>query len=155
MEIKLPEGVTFVGNEPDCDYTTGSTRTVCTYTGRAGQVAPQSGERFFFEVKISETVAGPVTLGGGVFTVIDEPQASAVSAGSTGVEPENVTSFDIDDVDITDNASEFNALVAKGSGQGGLPVTGVKVAVLAGVGAGVMAIGVALFVLTRRRRVTA
>jgi hypothetical protein len=154
MEIKLPEGVTFVGNEPDCDYTTGSTRTVCTYTGRAGQVAPQTGERFFFEVKISETVAGPVTLGGGLFTVIDDPQAPAVSARSTGAEPKNVKPFDINDVDVTDNASEFNALVAKGEGQGPLPTTGVDVAVLAGGGVGVLAVGVVLFVVTRRRRIT-
>lgn len=156
MDIRLPDGVTFVGSEPDCDYSTGSANTSCTYTGEAGQIMPDSGERYFFQVKVGAAVAGPVTLGGGLVTVTDLPETPEIRARAAAApSTKRTVAISIADLDPSDNTDEFNAHVAKGGGQGGgLPVTGARVTMLASVGIGAVVLGGLIFLLTTRRRRT-
>jgi hypothetical protein len=62
--------------------------------------------------------------------------------------------FNPNEVDNKDNTDDFVVFVGTtGGGGGGLPVTGPKAIVIGGVGAAVLAVGVFLFVSSRRRRV--
>lgn len=159
MSIKLPQGVTFVGSEPDCDYTTGSTETICHYTGEAGAIAAGKYNSYLFEVKVADSVAGPVVLGDGVFQVVDVP-APGPAARAARATPDNViTNQDaaaVPDLDPADNTDEFSAYVAKKDGGqgGGLPVTGTQIGLIAGVGGAAVVGGALLLVASRRRRAT-
>ncbi|GIH10110.1 hypothetical protein Rhe02_81770 [Rhizocola hellebori] len=150
--IKLPEHVTFVGSEPDCDYETGDTETTCNYFGSV--LEADDFDKFWFDVKIDESVAGPVVLGGGKVVVVDvqvAPEARAAAAA-----PTNRASVNNADRDVTDNSDEFAAYVAKKDGGqgGGLPVTGVQISLIAGIGGAAVIGGGALLLLSRRRRAT-
>ena len=62
--------------------------------------------------------------------------------------------FNPNEVDNKDNTDDFVVFVGTtGGGGGGLPVTGPKAIVIGGVGAAVLAVGVFLFMSSRRRRV--
>jgi opacity protein-like surface antigen len=63
----------------------------------------------------------------------------------------------VKDVDEGDNSDEFTVFIGAapetGGQGGGLPVTGVQVGLISGIGGGVLAVGAVLFVMARRRRV--
>ncbi len=150
--IKLPEHVTFVGTEDGCDYETGDTETTCHYNG---SVLSANGDwdLFWFEVKVDENVAGPVVLAGGEIVAADVPEVPSVSSAAS--QPGNRIAVD-NDRDATDNSDQFSAYVAKKEGGqgGGLPVTGVQIGLIAGVGAAAVAGGAVLLLVSRRRKGT-
>lgn len=172
MSIALPEHVTFtIAEEGDCTHAAGDSETTCTY--EAPQFVPVTGTDpeedcvdsgscgwFVFPVEVSEDApAGPLTDGVaeayGIETVNDGPSIRSVPA-----DPELPRTFTTEpgppEVDPTDNVSGFTVFVSEepgGSGGGDLPVTGVPAALLGVGGAAVLAIGVGLFLFTRKRRV--
>ena len=121
-----------------------------------------------FRVTVDEDATGPATLTGGEWTVsaLGLVRPSARMAREVAhdlpefVKPGCGDHEDEVEVDATDNSDDFAVLVAGptgGSGGGedepGLPVTGPVAASVAGAGAAVLALGVVLFVASRRRRV--
>jgi hypothetical protein len=153
--IKLPEHVTFVGSEEGCDYETGDTETTCEYYGSTLS-ANGDFDLFWFDVKIDESVAGPVVLAGGQVAAADLQQVPSANSASVGKADNRSAAAVNNDTDVTDNTDEFSAYVAKKDGGqgGGLPVTGVQIGLIAGVGLAAVAGGAALLLVSRRRRTT-
>ncbi|MEU8259372.1 hypothetical protein AB0C02_01935 [Micromonospora sp. NPDC048999] len=167
VTVKLPEGVTFTETEDDCEYAAGKGSLVCTYP-----------ELPF--VPWSQVGGGDDGVPGGVFchllSVGADVKAGALTGGTVSVEPilpakgVEITSFkiknkpanmtllkkaDLDgDLDPSDNTDGFAVIVAADGGAGGgLPVTGAKAGLIGGIGVAVLAVGGALFLIARRRRV--
>lgn len=172
MSITLPEHVTFtIAEEGDCTHAAGDSETTCTYESvqfvpvtetdpEQDCVETGSCGWFVFPVEVSEDApAGPLTDGvaeaHGLGVVPEGPSILSAPA-----DPELPRTFTTElappEVDPTDNVSGFTVFVSEepgGSGGGDLPVTGVPAALLGVGGAAVLAIGVGLFLFTRRRRV--
>jgi hypothetical protein len=97
-------------------------------------------------------------LGGGVVTAVglatEEPDV-ALRKAATPL-PEGVEGGSAKEVDESDNTDEFSVHVANSGGGGGggeLPVTGVQAGLIGGVGLAVVGGGLAMLLVSRRRRV--
>ncbi|RLP95235.1 hypothetical protein EAD89_02025 [Micromonospora sp. BL4] len=136
-----------------------------------------------FPVTVAKDAPGPVVLDGGVLSgyalkAEDEVSTAVLARSATAELPKGLKTLsaedvkDVKDANVTDNTDQFKVHVgaaatgsegsaggeAPGGDQpggtgGGLPVTGVQAGLLGGVGAGVMVLGAALFLVSRRRRV--
>lgn len=161
--IVLPPGVTFVEHVDICEYSDGDTKAVCGSDAIIVDAGGSAGDEeswftFGFQVKVAATVVGPVNIPGGVLTVepLGEVQTPEVAGARTATTkhlgdatvPLNADKYK--DIDITDNSDDFIAYVG---GSGSLPKTGTKTVLIAGIGAGVLIVGAALFLISRRRRV--
>ncbi|NLU80204.1 cell wall anchor protein [Micromonospora sp. HNM0581] len=171
IEVQLPTGATFAEKEPDCTYNAAMTSLTCEYDKAVLIPAAQddqgddlySGARFYNLVTVADGVQ-PSSLTGGTVTVHSLSVQEAVGTArvaATSALPQNVTGVSAVDVDPSDNTDDFAVVVAAKGGSGGgddgagpgLPVTGVQVGLIGAVGAGVLATGVAMFLVARRRRV--
>ncbi|NGM12635.1 cell wall anchor protein [Verrucosispora sioxanthis] len=171
IEVQLPKGATFAEKEPDCTYNAAMTSLTCEYDKAVLIPAAQdtdgddlfSGARFYNLVKVADGVK-PSSLTGGKVTIDSlsvQEAPSILRSAATSALPENATGVAGNDVDPSDNTDDFAVVVAAKGGSGGgdngdgggLPVTGVQVGLIGGVGAGVLAAGVAMFLVARRRRV--
>lgn len=159
--IQLPKYASFVDKFEGCRYSNGDRSVTCTAPDWT--LAPNSavggGEEGWL-VKVAADAPGPVTLSGtitgsagGVVEKLRAATTAAKPAWAAEAKPET-------EVDKGDNSDEFAVFIgaAGGSGggdggDGGLPITGARVGLIGGVGGAVVAIGVVLFVLARRRRV--
>jgi hypothetical protein len=176
VSVALPEHVTFAAEEEGCKYSPDNRTITCDYEQIGLAPLTAGGEdlppaaAFWFPIKVAEGVTAPVALKGGTFAVaalaqVDEEQASTLSKETAPKLPANVKLLNDDevrDVDPSDNVDGFSVIVAAKGGSGGgdgdddgpgLPVTGVQAGLIGGVGAGVVALGGALFLVARRRRV--
>lgn len=180
VSVTLPGQVTFAEKEQGCTYSADNRTIACDYDRitlipfskySGGEVPPAAA--FWFPIKVADGVTAPVVLKGGRFgaAALDQvpfaEQASRLSTKATPTLPPNVKLLhgdEVPDVDASDNVDEFSVIVAATGGSGGgagdddnegpgLPVTGVQAGLVGGVGAGVAAVGGALFLLARRRRV--
>jgi hypothetical protein len=177
VRVSLPEHVTFTEQEGGCEYSTNNRVATCTAEGYP--VIPwdqddtgnkeNSSLSIAFAVTVSEDAEGPVSLTGGEWNVIglgvesaDARKARAVAELPAFAEKGCGEVEDQVETDASDNTDGFAVLVAGpaaggGAGDGedepGLPVTGPVAASVAGAGAAVLALGVVLFVVSRRRRV--
>jgi hypothetical protein len=122
-----------------------------------------------FVVEVAEDAPGPATPRG-TFTAsaVHSDETARMSTLAKAALPKGITALttteaenEVKDVDAGDNVDEYTVFIgaaASGGGGGGgtgggLPVTGVQVGLIGGVGAAVLALGAVLFVLSRRRRV--
>jgi hypothetical protein len=176
LDLKLPEDVTFAEEEGGCEYNPAKNAATCTAEGYVLQPfdsdetpnKENSTGTIAFQVQVSEDAVGPATLEGGNWTVSalglvpDNARLArkAAPAAPEFMKPGCGDKEDEVEIDATDNSDGFVALLAGpagGSGGGeeepGLPVTGPVAASVAGAGAAVLALGVVLFVVSRRRRV--
>ncbi|GIJ75931.1 hypothetical protein SAMN05443287_106256 [Micromonospora phaseoli] len=166
IEVQLPKGATFAEKEPDCTYNDAMTSLTCEYKKAVLIPAAQdkdgddlySGARFYNLVKVADGVK-PSSLTGGEVTIHSlavEPETVGTAQANSAL-PKNVEGLSAVDVDPSDNTDDFAVVVAakdgSGGGGGGLPVTGVQAGLIGGVGVGVLAAGVAMFLVSRRRRV--
>jgi hypothetical protein len=171
VTVTLPERATFADVEPGCDYSADNRTVTCDYPQIVlipadADEAPggdTSAGLAFFPLQVAADAAQGVSLKDGVFAVeaIEEvpyPSASTRKSLQAPTLPPNVKVTDaseFNDVDLSDNADEFNVILAAApeSNEGPLPVTGAKTGLIAGGGAAAVALGAVLFVATRRRRV--
>lgn len=176
VSVTLPKRVTFAATEEGCTYSADNRTITCDYDQIVLVPVTAGGEdfpaaAFWFPIKVAEGVTAPVALRGGTFGVaalaqVDEEQASTLSQEAAPKLPGNVRLLngdEVPDVDPSDNVDGFSVIVAAKGGSGGgdgddgdgdgLPVTGVQAGLIAGVGAGVVALGGGLVLLARRRRV--
>ncbi len=182
LSAKLPEHVTFSESEPGCVYSADKRTATCNYaditlvpldkdTDENDDITSVIG--VFFPVAVAEDAPGPVVLNGGNLSgyALDSEAAgspSALALSRTGALPKGLKALsaeDVKDANPSDNTDEFAVHVGApgsdvdgpGSGSdgegGGLPVTGVQIGLIAGIGGAVVVVGVVLFVLGRRRRV--
>ena len=157
FSVSLPEHVTFVEPEPECDVSANKRVATCDYTDV--DLEPRIGSgyelmNFRWAVKVDEDAPAPAVLRGGSVTAaaIAEAQAPPVALRAAPKAAELPEHFK--DIDKTDNTDEFGVFVAEPEGTGGgLPVTGPAAGVIGGVGGAVVIAGVALFFLARRRRI--
>jgi LPXTG-motif cell wall-anchored protein len=160
--VTLPEGATFEGAVAGCVYSEGNRKAVCT---DPDVVIPTGGSHDDdstwlglapLMVKVASTVAGPVNLSPGNITIEAlgelEPEGPAVRNNAKKFSGPAKLVEKYKDIDATDNTDEFIVYVA---GNGNLPKTGTNIVLIAGIGAGVLVAGGALFLITRRRRVVA
>lgn len=179
VSVTLPKHVTFAEEEPGCTYTADNRTVTCNYkditlipldedTNEDDDLISVVG--IYFPVTVAKDAPGPVVLKGGklsgfALATENEVTASILSNSKTNALPKGLKALSaksIDDANPADNTAEFAVHVAapasggnggNGGNGGGLPVTGTQVGLISGVGGGVLAIGLALFVISRRRRV--
>jgi hypothetical protein len=95
--------------------------------------------------------AGKVAKCQGLLEAGDENTGTFVFkilSNTVGTDGKAEISGTLDDPDETNNSSPITITVS-----GGLPITGTRVSLISGVGVAVLAAGIALFMLSRRRRV--
>lgn len=164
VSVTLPEGVTFADTEPDCTYSSDNRVATCTYADNVlepGSLSdPSTWSWYYWPVKVASTVSGPVNLSGGQFTLeaLAEVDTAPQARGTRphGAAPRGIEPNDFKDIDPSDNTDGFIVHVGNAGGQGGgLPVTGDRVALFAGVGGAAVAAGLVLFLASRRRRARA
>lgn len=160
--IVLPPGVTFSEHQFGCEYSDGETKAVCQdETAEVEGGGSYDNPDSWFElpplnVKLASTVAPAVNIPGGKATIealgqVDEvPSIARRSVQKEGPWGALCDKEQFKDVDFTDNSDDFIVYVG-----GNLPKTGTNVMLIAGIGAGVLVAGGALFLITRRRRVVA
>jgi len=170
VTVQLPKHVTFAEVEQGCTYSSDNRKVTCDYKDMT--LAP---ERFdpnglfaagaFFPVTVAADAPGPVNLTGGTFSAValgesDVAEGPSPLTAKAPKLPDNIkvlTAEELKDIDLSDNTDDFIVLVgapaAGGGGGEGLPVTGMQVGLIGGIGGGVLAVGAVLFVLARRRRV--
>jgi hypothetical protein len=181
VSVTLPKQVTFAEKEEGCTYSADTRTVTCNYEQVSLIPADKDTDGnddvsafavIWFPIKVAEGVTAPVALTGGTFgaaalgQVEFEEQASTLSTEAAPKLPANVKllgASDVPDVDPSDNVDGFAVIVAAEGGGGGgdgdedggptLPVTGVQVGLIGGLGAGVIAVGGVLVLLARRRRV--
>ncbi|MEU5727009.1 hypothetical protein ABZ783_35065 [Micromonospora sp. NPDC047738] len=180
VSVALPEHVTFAEAEPGCTYGTGNRTVTCDYedvtlvpidqdSGKDDDILSVVG--IVFPVTVAKDAPGPVVLKGGKLTGValatqTEVSPASVARSTNGKLPKGLkaqSAINVRDANPADNTAEFRVHVgaAGGSGSdgdgsggsgGGLPVTGVQAGLIGGIGAGVVALGAVLFLVTRRRR---
>ncbi|MFE9656357.1 hypothetical protein [Micromonospora sp. NPDC006431] len=182
VSVALPEHVTFAEVEPGCTYGTGNRTVTCDYedvtlvpidqdSGKDDDILSVVG--IVFPVTVAKDAPGPVVLKGGKLTGValatqTEVSPASVARSTSGKLPKGLkarSAANVRDANPADNTAEFRVHVgAAGSGGsgsdgdgsggsgGGLPVTGVQAGLIGGIGAGVVALGAVLFLVTRRRR---
>jgi hypothetical protein len=173
VSVQLPEHVTFDEVEPGCTYTADNRTVTCDYTDinliPFDQDTDPDDEIIsvvgvLFPVKVAADAPGPVVLNGGKLSsfALGTEEATTpplLAKSKTASLPKGlkaVSAQEVKDANPSDNTDEFAVHVgapATGGQGGGLPVTGVQVGLISGVGGGVLAVGAVLFVLARRRRV--
>lgn len=174
VTVKLPKYVTFAEVEPGCSYTSDNRTVTCDYTDITLVPMDQDTNEdddiysvvgLYFPVTVAADAPGPVVLDGGTLSGFALGTAGAtVSAPRTPQLPKGVKALsasDIKDANPDDNTAEFSVHVgapaASGPGDGGagggLPITGSRAGLIGGIGAGVLAAGAAMFLISRRRRV--
>jgi LPXTG-motif cell wall-anchored protein len=177
VRVTLPQYLTFDEVEPGCAYSAGNRTVTCDYDQITLVPADQdtddsddviSAVGIVFPVKVAEDAPGPVVARGGemfssALAVEDGVDPASVARSRSAGLPEGATGMSakqLDDADPADNTDTFRAHIGAPAGDGGgggvgggLPVTGVQAGLIGGVGAGVVLLGGALFLLARRRRV--
>jgi hypothetical protein len=173
--IRLPRHVTFRDGARECRYNAARTVATCVFDRLALIPADQdddAGDDRYSAVLIPQPIRvaaaapAPGTLTDGLVTVepivaTGSPEAPPARRAAATVLPAGATAARPGaDVDATDNSDEFAVYVAapRGGAGGGddagtLPITGTRPGLAAGVGAAALVGGVALVLLTRRRRV--
>lgn len=168
--VTLPSHVSFAETLAGCAYDQPRRTATCT---RADVVLePEAAGWLFWDVTVAAGAPGPTALTGGSVAVAPAQNAAARAAvGSVGFTRQAPAGIELD-VDPTDNTDTYTVFVAAptaspspsvspsvsvapagGGGGGSLPITGVPVGLLAAVGAGAALAGLALLLLTSRRRV--
>ncbi|MFY1688643.1 hypothetical protein [Plantactinospora sp. WMMB782] len=175
VRVTLPQYLTFDEVEPGCGYSADKRTVTCDYDqitlvpaihDTDGDDDVISAVGIVFPVRVDADAPGPVVARGGemfsaALAVSDEVSRASVQRSRSAALPEGakgMSAKELDDADPADNTDTFVAHIAAptgdgGGGGGGLPVTGVQAGLLGGVGAGVVVLGGALFLLSRRRRV--
>lgn len=182
VSVTLPEDVSFTVPEPECSHAVGDSSTTCQYSTvqlvpRSGTEGgpfcdtPDSCAVFIFPVKVAEDAPSPATLTGASaeawdmeLPIVEEFGTFSAPAESPTASLPTVPEGMLPDVDPTDNVSNFSfridGLDDSGSGggdvgddDGPLPVTGSPVLLISGLGAVLLVVGGALFLVARRRRV--
>ncbi|MDG4795312.1 hypothetical protein [Micromonospora sp. WMMD1082] len=162
LTYQLPEGVTFLPVE-GCEISSDKRGAVCE--DETFLLEPATVLVVPLAVEVDEAVEAPVTLKNGsleatAFGVLPadarvSQQATKPAFGKAEVRAAEDSEFA--DLDPTDNKDDFAVVVVAntggGGGGGGLPVTGVQAGLIGGIGAGVLLAGVAMFLVSRRRRV--
>lgn len=167
LTLRLPEHVSLEGDLSGCEYDAGRREAICVYRGLSlipvnDDTDPNddehSGLRFQVSVRVAESAPAPAHLAGGrveVRALLDEPIPSIAAAGlprqASPMRADPEATPDRDPSDNTDTFTVFTAVESGGVG-GGMPVTGVDAARMAGTGAGAVLLGAALLLLGRRRR---
>ncbi|GAA1845260.1 cell wall anchor protein [Asanoa iriomotensis] len=173
--VEVPAGVSFASVPADCYAVEAETPTLSCEND---EVVLKPGEVFLpgLTVKVDHGTAAGTHPGGLVYAVALEPGAD--DAEQPGDEARMATQGQrrvLSDADPTDNWAFFDVFVGtaptqepspspsepgnpgnpgggSGGGDGGLPVTGPQTALIAGVGAAVLAGGIVLLLALRRRR---
>lgn len=146
LDIALPAGASFTEPEPECTHAIGDATTTCTYGAYTLHESMSVG--FYFAIKVAADVSSPALLAGGVVTVSAVSTPTEVARSAPAATPDNVVKAPAD-LDPSNDTDEFGVFVGVASG---LPVTGVQVGLISAAGLGVLGLGVALVVVTRRRR---
>ncbi|WP_431891574.1 hypothetical protein [Micromonospora haikouensis] len=160
LTLLLPEGVTFAARFTDCVHSAGNRKATCEIEDLR---LADGGDALSFVVPITVDagVRGPVALKPGTVTAEAlgqlTPQQQRSRRAATPALPSGLSLVPAREVDSSDNSDDFAVLVIArsdggGGGDGGLPVTGPQAGLIGGVGAAVLAVGGALLVLARRRR---
>jgi LPXTG-motif cell wall-anchored protein len=157
VTIILPPGVSFLEtDDPDCVFSDGDRKAVCTVEDiffKAGGTF-ETRESFEIKVKVASTVTPMVNIPGGNLTIealgfgVEQDATARGAAPRGGFFSEGGPEFK--EIDATDNSDDFIAYIG-----GTLPKTGTNVLLIAAIGGGVLLVGGVLFLVTRRRRVTA
>lgn len=174
FEVTLPQHVTFAEEFEGCDYNAAKTKVTCSddewvlapWNTDDTEDKEHSSLSVGLPVTVSKDAKGPVALKDGKWTFsalgLDDSatkrraavKQTAPEFAKPGCEDEAQV-----ETDASDNSDTFAVLVAAPAGGGGggeepgLPVTGPVAAGVAGAGAAVLVVGVALFLVSRRRRV--
>lgn len=176
LTVDLPEHVTFAKTFDGCDYVNGNASVTCKIDDLPLIPAKDDTDAeddifsallFTWPVRVAADAPAPATLAEGQVKV--QPIAASAEPENARLKsaalPEGVEGAKAPlDVDETDNTDEFAVYVGAGgsggedgagggAGGGELPITGVQVGVIGGVGLAVVVAGVALLLLSRRRRV--
>ncbi|GAA0816188.1 hypothetical protein [Spirilliplanes yamanashiensis] len=167
----LPEKSSFVTDDADEECTFSGRTVTCSYDEI--ELIPAdldettnkelSSRAFFFPVRVAEDAKGPA-LKGGVSTGVAIETAESADVRRKAAAPaapsknsRELTAAEVQDIDSTDNEDTFSVLVtvAEGGegGGGGLPVTGPAALGIGAGGAAVLAAGIAMFLVARRRRI--
>ncbi|WP_329108718.1 DUF11 domain-containing protein [Micromonospora sp. NBC_01699] len=160
VTVRLPDHVTFHGDQPGCRYDADRRVATCAYRGLSivpadDDTSPDDREfsalRFRFAVRVAPDAPAPAHLQGGS---VEVKLVTAPAARNVSGLPEGVTGARANqEVDPSDDSDRFTVFTAAADGDGGgLPVTGASAALIGGVGAGVIILGVGLFHVSRRRR---
>ncbi|MGC5051130.1 hypothetical protein ACLQ2S_06735 [Micromonospora sp. DT48] len=162
LTYQLPKGVAFLPVE-GCEISADKRAAVCE--DDAFLLEPDTVLVVPLAVEVGADVAAPVTLQGGSLTAEAfgalSPQArlsqQATKPSFNRAEVREIKESEFADLDPTDNSDDFAVVVTApnggGGGGGGLPVTGAQAGLIGGIGAGVVLVGVAMFLVARRRRV--
>lgn len=168
VTVRLPEHVTFVRSDEECDYSAEGRTATCTYPTIVLTTVAEYPHQFAvaleWPIVVAAGVEGPVTLPDGSWTVaaLGQVPPGARIDRTSGDLPENATMVSADEaglteIDESDNADGFAVVVSGegggGGGDNGLPVTGVRAGLLGGVGLAVVVAGGALLLMGRRRKV--
>ncbi|WP_018220868.1 LPXTG cell wall anchor domain-containing protein [Salinispora pacifica] len=179
ISVTLPEQATFTEPEQGCEYSADNRTVTCDYSEITLIPADHdtqdgdatSGGTFWFPAKIDAGVAKSGALTGGSVTVAAlaaVPYGPKQNVAAPTALPENVELLDaadvdkVVDVDESDNTDTYSIFVSVNGGSGGgstggdgssLPVTGAQAGLFGGLGAFVIVLGAALFLIARRRRV--
>ncbi len=179
ISVTLPEQATFTEPEQGCEYSADNRTVTCDYSEITLIPADHdtqdgdatSGGTFWFPAKIDAGVAKSGALAGGSVTVAAlaaVPYGPKQNVAAPTALPENVELLDaadvdkVVDVDESDNTDTYSIFVSVNGGSGGgstggdgssLPVTGAQAGLFGGLGAFVIVLGAALFLIARRRRV--
>jgi uncharacterized repeat protein (TIGR01451 family) len=169
LTATLPAGAHFVSGQPGFEPCEFAERTVTCAFGDAVLASSDGLIPIFFPVQLNDDAKRGVNLKGGKVEVTGTPvtdaeQRSAMKAAPSFPKGIAVSAEVLADVDLKDNDDRFMVVVAKaeeddggaggGNGDSGptLPITGPVVTSVAGTGAALVAVGVLLLVVTRRRR---
>ncbi|WFE38230.1 hypothetical protein [Micromonospora sp. WMMD998] len=174
VSLRLPPGVTFTRPPAQCVVADAGRSAVCTYAGltlvpAAEDTDPKdtiySAVELYNLVTTAASATAPATLRGGTVQVegLAERATNARSEPARAELPANAVAARVADVDHSDNRDGFAVVLAAksggggvggGDGGGGLPVTGPRAGLVGGIGVAALAVGGALFLVARRRRMT-
>ncbi|WFE33510.1 hypothetical protein [Micromonospora sp. WMMD975] len=177
ITLRLPKGVTFTRPPAQCVVTDARRSAVCTYPGltlvpAAEDTDPKdaiySAVELYNLVTTAASATAPATLRGGTVQVegLAERATNDRSEPARAELPANAVGVRVADVDHSDNRDGFAVVLAAksgggggdggggggGDGGGGLPVTGPQAGLIGGIGVAALAVGGALFLAARRRR---
>ncbi|MDI5940927.1 MULTISPECIES: hypothetical protein [unclassified Micromonospora] len=175
VTLRLPEGVTFTSQPTECVLADAGRSAVCTYESLTLVPAVEdtdpndttySAVELFNLVKTAASATAPATLRGGTVQVegLAERSTDGRSKPARTALPANAVAVRVADTDDSDNEDGFAVVLAAksggddggedggGGGDGGLPVTGPQAGLIGGIGVAALAVGAALFLAARRRR---
>ncbi|KIR64893.1 hypothetical protein TK50_04785 [Micromonospora haikouensis] len=175
VTLRLPEGATFTSQPTECVLADAGRSAVCTYESLTLVPAVEdtdpndttySAVELFNLVKTAASATAPATLRGGTVQVegLAERSTDDRSKPARTALPANAVAVRVADTDDSDNEDGFAVVLAAksggddggenggGGGDGGLPVTGPQAGLIGGIGVAALAVGAALFLAARRRR---